>query len=312
MRTQIHKKGDQVWLFTRRLDEVTKQFPDIVKYVKENIKAKTCIIEGESIGINPKNGKPLPFQTLSQRIHRKYDIEKMAKKIPVDVKLFDAIYVDGETFFRKPFRERRRELEKIVKVVPGKFGLSKQLITKDMKNAEEFYKKALQNNQEGVMVKNLDALYHPGRRVVGGWLKVKPVMENLDLAIIGAVWGMGKRAGWLSSFILGCRDSKDEKFLECGMIGTGIKEKEEHGISFVELTKILKPYIIGEKGNKVKIKPKLVIEVAYEEIQKSPNYDSGFALRFPRLVRMRNDKGLSEVDTTKRIGKLYLQQRGGR
>lgn len=312
MRTQIHKKDDQVWLFTRRLDEVTKQFPDIVKMVKENVKAKSCIIEGESVAISPKNGKTLPFQTLSQRIHRKYDIEKMAKQIPVNVKLFDVICVDGETFFKKPFRERRKELKKIINDVPGKFSLSRQLITKDIKRAEQFYKEALQNNQEGVMVKNLDALYHPGRRVVGGWLKVKPVMENLDLAIIGAVWGMGKRAGWLSSFILGCKDPKSEKFLECGMMGTGIKEKEGQGISFIELTKMLKPYITKEKGNRVKIKPKFIVEVAYEEIQKSPNYDSGFALRFPRLVRMRNDKGLSDVDTTERFKELYTQQRGGR
>jgi DNA ligase-1 len=312
MRTQIHKKGDQVWLFTRRLDEVTKQFPDVVELIKKNIKAKSCIIEGESVGINVKNGKPLPFQTLSQRIHRKYDIEDIAKKIPVDLKLFDAIYVDGEVFFKKPFHERRKELEKIIKPVKGRLGISRQIITKDLKRAEQFYKEALQDNQEGVMVKNLDSLYHPGRRIVGGWLKVKPVMENLDLAIIGAMWGTGKRAGALSSFILGCKDPADEKFLECGMMGTGIKEKAEQGLSFTELTKLLKPLITKEHGNKVKVKPKFIVEVAYEEIQKSPNYNSGFALRFPRLVRMRHDKGLGEVDDTKRIKELYSQQRGGR
>jgi ATP-dependent DNA ligase I len=312
MRMQIHKKGEEVWLFTRRLEEVTKQFPDIVKLVKENVKAKTCIIEGETIGINPKNGKPMPFQTLSQRIHRKFDIEKTMKEIPVDVRLFDVVYVDGETFFKKPFSERRKELEKIVRIVPGKFMLAEQLITKDVKKAEEFYKKALQDNQEGVMVKNLDALYHPGRRVVGGWLKVKPVMENLDLVIIGGMWGTGKRAGSLSSFILGCKDTDNGKFFECGMMGTGIKEKEEQGLSFIELTKMLKPLIVKEDCSRVKIKPKVVIEVAYEEIQKSPNYDSGFALRFPRLVRLRGDKSLNEVDTTDRLKELYVQQRGGR
>ena len=312
MRTQIHKKGDKVWLFTRRLDEVTKQFPDIVEIIKKNIKAKSCIIEGESVGINTKDGKPLPFQVLSQRIHRKYDIEELARKIPVDVKLFDAICVDDEIFFKKPFNERRKELEKITRVVPGKLGLSRQIITKDVKRAEQFYKEALLDNQEGVMVKNLDSLYHPGRRIAGGWLKVKPVMENLDLIIVGATWGTGKRAGTLSSFILGCKDPESEKFLECGMMGTGIKEKMEQGLSFTQLTKMLKPYITREKGNMVHVKPKFIIEVAYEEIQKSPNYNSGFALRFPRLVRMRHDKGLEEVDDTVRIKELYTQQRGGR
>ena len=159
------------------------------------------------------------------------------------------------------------------------------------------------------MVKNMDAKYQPGRRVAGGWLKVKPIMETLDLVIIGAEWGTGKRANWLGSFILGCR--KNGQFLECGMMGTGIKEKKtgEADITFEDLTNMLKPYIVSSKGKSVKIKPKVVVEVAYEEIQKSPNYSSGYALRFPRLLRVRFDKSPLEADDINRIRYLYTQQK---
>ncbi len=310
MRAQIHKNGDKIWIFTRRLENVTRQFPDLAELARKHIKAKQCIIEGETLAIDPKTGRPLPFQSLSQRIQRKYGIEEMVKKIPIQINLFDIVHIEGKTLFNEPLRERRKHLKSAVSLSQGKFQFARFLETKDIKKAREFYNEALKENQEGVMVKNLDAVYHPGRRVAGGWLKVKPTMENLDLAVIGAVWGTGKRAGWLGSFILGCSDGKGG-FLECGMIGTGIKEKdEEGGVTFEQLTKLLKPLIESESGQTVKIKPKLVVEVAYEEIQKSPNYSSGYALRFPRIVRLRPDKGPDDVDTLERIERLYRQQRG--
>ncbi len=164
---------------------------------------------------------------------------------------------------------------------------------------------------EGVMVKNLDGPYKPGSRV-GYGVKVKPVMETLDLVIVGAEWGAGKRAKWLSSFVLACRDPKNKKLLTIGKMGTGIKEKPEHGVSFHQLTQLLKPLIISEKGKTVKIKPKYVIEIAYEEIQKSPTYESGFALRFPRLFRLREDRSPKNADTLSRVKDLYQSQRGGK
>ncbi|MEM7815719.1 MAG: ATP-dependent DNA ligase [Candidatus Aenigmatarchaeota archaeon] len=316
-RVQIHKKGEKVWLYTRRLENITRQFPDLVDMVKKQVKGNEFIIEGEILAVDTKTSRPMPFQTLSQRIHRKYDIQEMVRQIPIQVNLFDVIYLNGKTFFNTPFRERRKVLESVVKELPGKFQLAEQLITKDERKAESFYKKALASDQEGVMVKNLDAFYQPGRRVAGGWLKVKPTMENLDLAIVGAQWGTGKRAGWMGSFVLGCRDERTGRFLECGMIGTGVKEKESdeesakrgEGITFHQLTKLLKPYIESEKGSSIKIKPKIVVEVAYEEIQRSPNYDSGYALRFPRVVRIRFDKGPEQADSLERIKTLYGQQK---
>jgi len=312
MRAQIHKDKNKIWIYTRRLENVTKAFPDLVEICRKHIKADKCIVEGEALAINPKTGKPLPFQRLSQRIKRKYDIEKTIEEIPVKIDFFDIIYLNGKSLFDKSFEQRREILKKIIKVAPGKIELTKQLITKDLKDAEEFYKKSLKEGQEGLMVKNLEAKYQPGRRVAGGWLKVKPTLESLDLAIIGATWGTGKRAGWLGSFILGCKDAKTERFLECGMMGTGVKEKKTSSddVTFASLTKMLKPYIVSEKGNKVKIEPKVVVEVAYEEIQKSPTYSSGFALRFPRLVRVRFDRRPEDVDDKKRIERIFKIQKG--
>ncbi len=310
-RIQAHKDGDNVWLFTRRLENVTAQFPDIVKMIREGVRAKRCVLEGEAMAMG-RDGKPAPFQMLSQRIHRKYDIGRMVREIPIQMNWFDIVYLEGEQIFGKTFRERRKLLEGAIKEEKGRFLLSKPLITKDMKEAEKFYQEALYAGQEGVMVKNLDALYQPGRRVAGGWLKVKPIMETLDLVITGAQWGTGKRAGWMGSFVLACRDEETGEFLECGMMGTGVKEKktEDKDITFRELTEMLKPSVTGEKGNKLNIRPKIVLEIAYEEIQKSPNYDSGYALRFPRLVRLRPDKSPGDSDDIARISSLYARQKG--
>ncbi|MBN2042188.1 MAG: ATP-dependent DNA ligase [Candidatus Aenigmarchaeota archaeon] len=309
-RIVIHKKGDKLWFYTRRLENVTRQFPELREFVMNGVDADECIIEGEMLGFDKRTGKPMPFQFLSQRIKRKYEIERMVSEIPIQVKIFDIIYLDGKELFDKKLSERWSILKKIINTSKG-FQLAEHIETKEMKKAEEFYRKALEAGQEGLIVKNLDAYYHPGRRVAGGWLKVKPIMETLDLVITGATWGTGKRATWMGSFVLSCRDG--DKYLECGMMGTGIKEKitNEGDITFEHLTKILKPYMEKEDGNEVKIKPMIVVEIAYEEIQKSPNYSSGYALRFPRLVRLRDlDKKPEDSDDIERIKKLYEMQKG--
>ena len=300
-RVQCHKKNDKVWIYTRRLENVTTQFPDIVKLVQDGIKTDECIVEGEALGID-KNGKPIPFQVLSQRIHRKYDIEKMAKKIPVQVNLFDIVYLNEKTLFDKPLKERREILEKIVKTIPGRFQLARQIVSDDVKELEKFYEEALEAKQEGIFLKVPDSPYIFGRHV-GGWYKIKPVMETLDLVVVGATWGEGARAKWLTSYELACRDPGTGKFLRCGMMGTGLTEAE-----YKTMTSTLKPLILEEKGRTVKVKPKVIIEVKYQEIQKSPNYESGMALRFPALSKIREDKGPSEVDTLERVKKLYESQ----
>jgi DNA ligase-1 len=301
-RLMCQKKGEKIWLFTRRLEEVTPQFPDIVELCRKGLKAEECVVEGEALGIDAKTGYPLPFQVLSQRIHRKYDIEKMVKEIPVQVNLFDVVYVDGKMLLDKTLLERRKILEKIVNEIPGKFQLAKQIVTDDIKKLEEFYHEALNAKQEGIFLKVLDSTYVFGRHV-GGWYKIKPIMETLDLVIVGAEWGTGARAKWLSSYVLACRDPDTGKFLPCGMMGTGLTEEQ-----FESMTEVLKELIISQKGRVAKIKPKIVVEVGYQEIQKSPNYESGFALRFPRLIRIRDDKSPEEADTIERVKNLFESQ----
>ncbi|MEM5772668.1 MAG: ATP-dependent DNA ligase [Candidatus Aenigmatarchaeota archaeon] len=303
MHAEIQKKGEEIWIFTRRLEDVTKQFPDLVELCKKGLKAKECIVEGEALAINPKTGLPLPFQVLSQRIQRKYDIEKMVKEIPVQLNLFDIVYLEGKILFKEPFINRRKILEKIVKPIPGKLQLAKQLITDNVKEAEKFYKEALEAKQEGLMLKVLNSPYVFGRHV-GTMYKIKPIMETLDLVIVGATWGEGARAKWLTSFELACRDPDSGKFLRCGMMSTGLTEEE-----YERMTEMLKPLIIEEKGKNVKVRPKIVIEVGYQEIQKSPNYESGFALRFPRFIRDRSvDKSPEEADTLDRVKALFESQ----
>lgn len=312
MRTLLHKKGDKIWVFTRRLEDVSAAFPEIVEYAKKSLKAKEIIVDGEALGLDSKTNKPIPFQMLSTRIKRKYDVEKAQKEIPVQVNLYDILYLDGKTFFNKSLKVRWRILQENVKEIKDKFRFADSLETKDLQEADAFYKKALAAGHEGLIVKNLDANYVPGRSVAGGWLKVKPTLENLDVVIVGGTWGTGKRAGAIGSLTLGIREPDTGKFLEIGMLGTGIKEKKnaEGDITLTEMTKMLKPLIISEKDNTIKVKPKIVIEVSYEEIQKSPTYDSGYALRFPRFIKLRFDKAPEEADDLERVKKIYEMQKG--
>lgn len=299
-RLLIHKEKNKVTLFTRRLENVTKQFPEVEHYVNEFIKGDSFILDSEAVGYNKKTKKYTDFQEISQRIRRKYKIEELQNKLPIEVNVFDVLYYNGKSQLEMPFEKRRELIEKIVTNHPYKLISSKFKITSDKKEIEEFYKKALKDKQEGIMLKKLDAEYKPGRRV-GHMLKLKPEENDLDLVITGGEWGAGKRTGWISSFILSCK--KGEEYLEIGKVGTGIAEleTEDNKITFENLTKILKPFIIKEKGKDITIKPKIIVTVTYQDIQRSPNYASGWALRFPRINSLREDKPLSEIATLEEI-----------
>ena len=306
-RIQIHRNRSKIKLFTRNLEDVTRQFPDIVEFVKRDINSKSFIIDCEVIGYDQKTKIWKPFQAISQRIKRKYNIEEMVKKVPIMILAFDILFLNGKSLLETPFGKRRNSLNSIIKSERFAIDVVKSIVTENVKTAQFFYERALLSGAEGVMVKNLKGIYKPGSRV-GFGLKMKPVMESLDLTIVGAEWGTGKRAKWLSSFTLACRDG--DNFLKIGKMGTGIKEKESGGLSFSQLTKLLKSNILSENGRNVEIKPNVIIEVEYEEIQKSPTYSSGFALRFPRALRLREDLSLEDVDNLKKITSLKNEQRG--
>jgi DNA ligase-1 len=303
----IHKKEEQVYLFTRSLENVTKQFPEVIEYIKKYVKGKSFILDTEAVGFDKKTKKYKQFQDISQRIRRKYHIEKLREELPVEINVFDILYYNGNTLLDEPFEKRTALIKKIVEKQPYKIICAKQIITDDEQKAQEFYNKAIKDNQEGIMMKSLQAKYNPGSRV-GHMLKMKPNERELDLVIVGGEYGAGKRSGWLSSFIVACYDNKNKEFLEIGKVGTGIKEKEGEGVSFEELTNKLLKLKISEKEKEIKVKPKVVVTLTYQEIQKSPTYESGFALRFPRVTALREDKPVSEINTLEEVKKDYEKQ----
>ncbi|MBI2651546.1 ATP-dependent DNA ligase [Candidatus Woesearchaeota archaeon] len=306
MRMQIHKNGSKIGIFTRRLENVTAQFPEVVECAKNCIEEKKFIIDAEAVGYSKKTGKYLPFQSISQRIKRKYGIEKMAEQYPVETNVFDIINYNGRSVINKPFIERKEMLKKMIKNVPKKIVLATSIVAEDKKEVQDFYKEAVDSGNEGLMIKKLDAPYKPGARV-GFMCKLKATKENLDLVIVKAEWGEGKRSKWITSYTLACMHEKN--FLEIGKASTGLKEKREMGLSFAEITELLKPLIKKEEGKEITLKPKIVVEIAYEEIQKSPTYSSGYALRFPRIVRLRDDLGADDISTLKMVEDFYNKQK---
>ncbi|MBI2208083.1 ATP-dependent DNA ligase [Candidatus Woesearchaeota archaeon] len=307
MRMQIHKNNNDIKIFTRRLENVTAQFPEVVEAVKKYVKESKVVLDSEAVGYSRKTWRYLPFQSISQRIKRKYGIEKMSEQYPVEVNVFDIINYKGKSIISKPFEERKEILKKIIKNTAKKIVLAKSITTSDKKEVQNFYEEAIDSGNEGLMIKKLDAPYKPGARV-GFMVKLKPAKENLDLVIIKAEWGEGKRSKWLSSYTLACRDDEGN-FLEVGKVSTGLKEKREEGLSFAEMTDLLKPLIKKEEGKEVMLKPKIVIEVGYEEIQKSPTYSSGYALRFPRVIQLRDDKSSDDVSPLKMLEAFYNEQK---
>ena len=305
-RVVISKYNNEIKLFTRRLENVTNQFPDVVKVIKTNVKADNFILDSEVVGYDPKTKKSRPFEAISQRIKRKYDIDKLIKELPVEVNIFDVIYYNDNSVIGEQFSKRRELLKKIIKPEKLKIRLSELIITSDEKEALDFYKKALSLGEEGIMIKKLDAPYRPGRRV-GYMVKMKPVVQDLDLVIVAAEHGTGKRAGWFTSYILACQNNG--KYLEVGKVASGLKEKLGGEVSYDEMTKLIKPLITKSKGRRVEIKPKIIVAVTYQDIQKSPNYDSGYALRFPRINALRNDKPLREINTLADIEKEFKKQK---
>ena len=304
-RVQIHKAGNSVTLFSRKLENVTNSLPDLVEIIRKHVKAESAILDGEAVAVDEK-GKPKAFQEILKRFRRKYDLEENILGIPIQLNLFDIMYLNGRTLIDLPLLERRKELESCVEssVEDSKsICVDKQVITGDLELVEKVYKEALKAGHEGVMVKNPNSVYSPGKRGKN-WLKKKPLMETLDLVVVGAEWGFGRRANLIGSYTVACYDPETSNYLQVGKVGTGLTDEQ-----LKELTEMLSGLMEGgESGGVFAIRPKIVLEIAFEEIQKSPNYDSGFALRFPRFIRIRDDKDPEEADTIQRIGRVYSQQ----
>ncbi len=295
-RVQVHHSDGRVTVYSRRLENVTNALPDIVREIRSGVK-ENVILDGEIIAV--KDGKPMPFQHVLRRFRRKHEVSAMVERIPLVVYFYDIIY-DGEEIIDLPLRERRKRLLNAVR--EGEIlRIAPQFLTRDPERIREIFDQAINAGHEGVMFKNLDSKYIPGKRGKN-WLKLKTTMETLDLVVVGGEWGEGKRSNLISSFELACPDEYGN-MLRVGRVATGFTDED-----LEELTELFKPEIEFQEGKRVIFHPKYVFEVAYQEIQKSPKYESGYALRFPRFVRLRDDKSAEEADTIERVARLYEMQ----
>ncbi len=300
-RLQIHKNFDDVTIFSRKLENITNSLPDVVSYVKAQVTTDTVILDAETFAID-EDGKPKPFQEILKRLRRKYDIEMTTRDIPITVKIFDVMYCNGKSLVDLPLTERRKVLHNII-TDSSSLSVSDQIVTDNVEKVEQIYFEAIDDGHEGIMIKNPSSPYTPGKRG-NNWFKKKPIMETLDLVVIGGEWGYGRRTNFIGSFTLACHDEKSGEYLPIARVGTGLTDE-----NLSELTELFSSLILLENGRNLEFKPEVVFEVAFEEIQKSKNYASGYSLRFPRLVNLRTDKSADEIETLDRIKDLYNSQR---
>lgn len=299
IRVQIHRLGDEVNVFTRRLENISNAVPEIVEYIKKDLPPKNFIVEGEIIVT--RDGKPISFQYILQRVRRKYDIERMRNEVPLKLYLFDVLYYE-EPLLDAPFEKRREVLESIVNITPDKIELSEQVkvTSESVQKAQDLFKNSIKGGHEGIMIKDPTAPYIPGIRGKK-MLKFKAEPETLDLVVVGGTYGKGKRAHFIGSYLLAARDENNE-FKTLAHAATGLDDK-----TLEELSDLSEPLITSKVGRQVHIAPQIILEIAYSEIVKSPEYESGYSLRFPVVKRIRNDLSLDDIDTVDRIDSMFKE-----
>ncbi|HRO60200.1 MAG TPA: ATP-dependent DNA ligase [Burkholderiaceae bacterium] len=293
-RVQVHKSGDEIAVYTRNLNEVTGSVPEIVEALRQ-VSARELVLDGEAVALNAA-GAPLPFQLTMRRFGRKLDVDRMRAELPLAVYFFDCLYRDGTPLVDRPAHER---FDALAQAVPPSL-LIPRLITADPAAAEDFYADALARGHEGVMAKALDARYEAGGRGAS-WLKLKRA-HTLDLVVLAAEWGNGRRRGWLSNLHLGARDPAGGWV----MLGKTFKGMTDALLEWQ--TQQLLARELGREAHVVHVRPELVVEIAFNDLQASPQYPGGLALRFARVKGYRSDKSAAEADTIETVRSLYEAQ----
>ena len=296
-RTQFHKKGDEITLFTRRLENVTHAFPDAVDFIRRGFPDEDFIAEGEIVGF--RDNKPLPFQTVLQRVRRKYDIHDAMKNVPIKIFLYDLLYFK-EPVVDEPIIKRREILENAVDTSIDELNLSDivKVGPENIDDAVELFNKSIAGGHEGIMIKNCAEPYIPGIRGKK-MLKFKAEPETLDAVIVGGTKGIGKRGEFIGSYEIALRDEYGD-LQTITKIGSGLSDDD-----LANLTRQMKEIIISEKGTHITVQPKIVLEIKYSEIVKSPEYPAGYSLRFPIVKGIRTDKGVEDIDTIERLESMY-------
>jgi DNA ligase-1 len=291
-RVQIHKDGPRVWLFSRHLSDLTASLPEVQEQVAREVSLQRVVLEGEVVAV-AADGRPLPFQILMRRVGRVHDIAALRQQVPVKLYLFDLLYADAESWLNRPYHQRVAKLRSVC----GGISLVQRQVPATEAEGEAFLAQARAAGHEGLMAKQLDSPYTPGVRG-RQWLKIKPVV-TLDLVIVAADWGYGRRHGWLSNYHLAARDEESGELLEVGKTFKGLTDDE-----FAQMTERLLRLKVGETHGMVTVQPEVVVEVAFNNIQDSVQYKSGMALRFARIVRFRPDKTATEADTLQTMRRL--------
>lgn len=294
IRVQIHHFDGTTKIFTRRLENVTNALPEVVEYVEDAIADEDFIVEGEVIAT--KDGKPISFQYILQRVKRKYDIDKMVDEVPLKLFLFDVLYYAKPTA-EEPLEKRRKLLEEIVTESDHvELSTMRTVTPENYADAEELFNWSIEAGHEGIMFKDKTSPYSPGKRGKA-MLKYKPIRETLDCVITGGVYGKGKRAKFFGSYLLSLYDEDSGEYKTLVHAATGMDDE-----MLASMTERMQEYIISTSEQTVVFKPAVILEVAYSEIVESNEYESGYSLRFPAIKRVRDDIGLDQVDT---IAKLH-------
>ncbi len=326
IRSQIHKIGEKVVIYSRGTENQTDQFPDIVKAVLETFQGRNCILDGEAVPVNPETGEIYPFQAVSQRRGRKYDLDATIQEIPLVVFLFDILYLDGRSMVNLPYLERRKTLETLFEENQA-IKRATQLVSGDHDKLALFFEQAIQDGCEGIVAKNVTekSVYRAGAR---GWLWIKmkrdyksELADTLDLVVVGAFAGHGRRKGTYGALLMASYNPEMDRFETVCKLGTGFNDEVLFG-----LPKMLASFASNEKPTVVESKlkadfwftPSLVMEIAGAEITLSPVHtcamgmfraDSGIAIRFPRFTgRFRHDKNAFDCTTTTEIVEMYNSQ----
>ncbi len=292
-RAQFHSDGSRVAIWTRGLADVTASLPDLASVCRD-LRGVPLIVDGEVVALD-RGGRPRPFQDLMRRFRRIHDVDSLVKEMPLSLHLFDCLVVEGRSLIDEPYQTR---WDALVQLTGGRHLAEREVVT-TIEAGQQFHARALAAGHEGVVAKDLDSAYAPGGRGKR-WFKLKSP-DTVDCVVVAADRGSGRRQGWLSNYHLAVLD--DTGYAEVGKTFKGLTDGE-----FAEMTARLRGLAQSDDGYTVRVRPETVVEVAYNEIQKSPTYASGLALRFARIARIRDDKGPAQATTLAELRARYARQ----
>jgi len=295
VRAQVHRHRGEVRIYSRRLEDITSSFPEVAAPFRKQ--GEDLIIDGEVVPFS--DGRPLPFQLLQRRLRRMENFEEAARNAPVVYFAFDLLLKNSKEMVQRPLAERRRLLARVVEGTPVRLAESK--VVRTAEEVEHTFRMSRGLGYEGLVVKDPNSVYIMGKRG-SGWVKLKEELDTLDVVIVAAEYGHGKRAGVISDYTFAVRDGDSLKTI--GKAYSGLTDAE-----IDEMTGRLKEITVRDYGYRRTVKPEIVLEVAFDSIQKSDRHDSGYALRFPRIKRIRTDKSLSDIDTLEKVGRIFQGQK---